>query len=57
VLEIWRMKPKPDYLGKVRIIAVDPDQAVGVVVGKTIQGKQIKEGDIVSSSFNNAPRS
>jgi len=56
-LVIWRQKPRPEYIGRVRIIAVDPDQAVGVVVGKTIQGKKIKEGDIVSSSFYSAPRS
>jgi len=47
-LYLWRLKPKSEYLGKVRIISVDPDQAVGVVVGgTTVQGKKIKEGDIV----------
>jgi hypothetical protein len=56
-LVLWRLKPKPDYLGKIRIISVDPDQAVGEVIGGTVQGKQIKEGDIVSSTFRNGPRS
>jgi hypothetical protein len=56
-LFLWRLKPKPDYLGKIRIISVDPDQAVGVVIGGIIQGKQIKEGDIVSSTFRSGPRS
>jgi len=56
-LVIWRLKPKPDYLGKIRIISVDPDQAVGEVIGGTVQGKQIKEGDIVSSTFRSGPRS
>jgi len=57
-LYLWRLKPKSDFLGKVRIISVDPDQAVGEVVGgQTIQGKQIKEGDIVSSTFRDGPRS
>lgn len=57
-LYLWRLKPKPEYLGKVRILSVDPDQAVGVVVGgTTIQGKKIKEGDIVSSTFRSGPRS
>ncbi|WP_406693429.1 hypothetical protein V5E97_20605 [Singulisphaera sp. Ch08] len=57
-LFLWRLKPKPEYLGKVRIVSVDPDQAVGVVVGgTTIQGKKIKEGDIVSSTFRSGPRS
>jgi ABC-type Na+ efflux pump permease subunit len=56
-LSLYRLKPKPDYLGKIRIISVDPDQAVGEVIGGTVQGKQIKEGDIVSSTFRNGPRS
>jgi hypothetical protein len=57
-LFLWRLKPKSDYLGKVRIISVDPDQAVGVVVGgKTVQGMKIKEGDIVSSTIRSGPRS
>jgi len=56
-LFLWRLKPKSDYLGKVRIISVDPDQAVGVVIGGPIQGKKVKEGDIVSSTFRDGPRS
>jgi len=49
-LFVYRTKPRPEYVGKVQVIAVDPDQAVGRVVGNTNQGKKIKEGDIVSSS-------
>jgi len=56
-LYLWRTKPKPDYLGKIRILTVDPDQAVGEVIGNTVQGKQVKEGDVVSSTFRNGPRS
>jgi len=57
-LFLWRLKPKSEYLGKVRIVSVDPDQAVGVVVAPgTTQGKKIKEGDIVSSTIRNGPRS
>jgi len=56
-LYLWRLKPRPEYLGKVRIIRVDPDQAVGQVIGTTVQGKKIKEGDIVSSTFRSGPRS
>jgi len=56
-LFLYRLKPKPDYLGKIRIISVDPDQAVGEVIGGTVQGKQIKEGDIVTSTFRSGPRS
>jgi hypothetical protein len=50
-LFIYRVKPRPEYLGKLAIVAVDPDQAVGKVVGNTYQGKKIKEGDIVSSTI------
>ena len=50
-LYLYRMSPRPEYLGKVSIVAVDPDQAVAKVVGKTYMGKKIKEGDIVSSTI------
>jgi len=51
-LYLFRVKPRPEYLGKILIVAVDPNQAVGRVVGNTFQGKKIKEGDIVSSTIN-----
>jgi hypothetical protein len=54
-LELWRTTPSPEYLGRVRLEAVDPDRSVGTVIGKTIQGKKIQEGDIVSSQIR--PRS
>jgi hypothetical protein len=47
----FRTKPRAEYLGKIQIITVDPDQAVGRLVGNTSQGKKIKEGDIVSSTI------
>jgi multidrug efflux pump subunit AcrA (membrane-fusion protein) len=50
-LYLFREKPRPEYLGKITIISVDPDQAVGRVNGATYQGKKIKEGDIVSSTI------
>jgi uncharacterized phage infection (PIP) family protein YhgE len=52
---LFRLKPRPEYLGKVKITSVDPDQAVAKVIGNTIQGKKIQEGDIVSSTLK--PRS
>jgi hypothetical protein len=55
ILYLYRTKPRAEYLCKVKITAVDPDQAVGEVVGKTVQGKKIQEGDSVSSSIR--PRS
>ncbi|MGC8639371.1 MAG: hypothetical protein ACP5XB_05775 [Isosphaeraceae bacterium] len=50
-LYLFRQKPRPEYIGKITIISVDPDQAVGRVIGATYQGKKIKEGDIVSSTI------
>ena len=50
-LYLYRTAPRAEYLGRVQIIAVDPDQAVARVMGSTVQGKKIKEGDIVSSSI------
>lgn len=50
-LYMFREKPRPEYIGKITIISVDPDQAVGRVNGTTYQGKKIKEGDIVSSTI------
>ena len=50
-LYLFRISPRPEYLGKVSIVSVDPDQAVAKVVGNTYQGKKIKEGDIVSSTI------
>jgi len=54
-LFLFRVSPKDEYLGKVKILTVDPDQSVARVIGTTVQGKKIKEGDIVSSTIR--PRS
>jgi len=50
-LYAFRTSPRAEYLGKIKIISTDPDKAVGEVVGKTIQGKKLKEGDSVSSTI------
>jgi hypothetical protein len=50
-LYLYRVRPSPEYLGKVKVISVDPDQAVAKVVGTPYMGKKIKEGDIVSSTI------
>jgi hypothetical protein len=50
-LFLYRTTPRAEYLGKGQIIAVDPDQAVVRVLGNTVQGKKIKEGDVVSSTI------
>jgi hypothetical protein len=54
-LFLYRTQPRPEYLGKLRIILVDPDRAVAEVIGKTVQGKKIMEGDVVTSTIR--PRS
>jgi predicted nucleic acid-binding Zn-ribbon protein len=51
VLQLWRLMPSPEYLGRVRVEQVDPDKSVAIVIGKTVQGKKIEEGDIVSSQI------
>ena len=50
-LYLFRTTPRPEYLGRVQIVSVEPDQAVARVVGNTYQGKKIKEGDVVSSTI------
>ncbi len=50
-LFLYRTKPRAEYLGRGQIIAVEPDQAVVRVLGSTVQGKKIKEGDVVSSTI------
>ncbi len=50
-LFLYRTKPRAEYLGRVQVVRVDPDQSVVRVMGSTVQGKKIKEGDIVSSSI------
>jgi peptidoglycan hydrolase CwlO-like protein len=50
-LYLMRTMPRPEYIGKITIISVEPDQSVGRVIGTTYQGKKIKEGDIVSSTI------
>ena len=53
-LFVYRTKPQAQYLGKIKILSVDPDQAVGQVIGRTVNGIKIKEGDIVSSTIRPA---
>ena len=54
-LYIYRTTPRPEYLGKLKVISVDPDQSVGQVIGNTVHGKKLLEGDYVSSTVR--PRS
>jgi hypothetical protein len=47
---LYRTDP-PEYLGKVRITATEPNQAVAHVIGTTVNNKRIKEGDNVASTL------
>ncbi|GIW88942.1 MAG: hypothetical protein KatS3mg108_3266 [Isosphaeraceae bacterium] len=50
-LYVYRLEPRPEYLGKVRVSIVDSDRAVVTLIGTTPQGKKIQEGDIVSTTI------
>lgn len=51
-LFVYRQQPRADFIGKVKITAVEPDKAVAEVIGRTIDGKKILEGDLVTSTLN-----
>jgi len=50
-LYVFRIQPRAEYIGKVRIEAVYPDKAVAKFIGNTVNGKRVQENDIVSSTF------
>jgi len=50
-LYIVRTSPRPEYIGKAKVLSVDPNQSVLQVIGGTYQGKKIQESDIVSSTI------
>lgn len=54
-LFVYRRTPRPQYIGKIRIIATDPERSVATVIGKTYLGTKVTEGDIVSTTIK--PRS
>lgn len=49
-LYIYRTDPKPEYIGKIRIRDVDPNQAVGDVINR-YQGKKVREDDRVTTQI------
>jgi hypothetical protein len=53
-LYVYRVQPRAEYIGKIKIITVYPDKAVADVIGNTVNGKKVQEGDIVSSTFFNS---
>jgi hypothetical protein len=52
---IYRLKPRPEYIGQAKVTITDPDQSTARVLGTTVNGKKIEEGDLVSTTLR--PRS
>ncbi len=52
ILQMYRTSPRVEFLGRVKIVNVEPNKAVADVIGGTVSGKKILEGDNVASSFN-----
>jgi hypothetical protein len=50
-LYVFRVQPRAEYIGKVKIVSVYPDKAVADLIGNTVNGKKVQEGDNVSSTF------
>jgi hypothetical protein len=50
-LLVYRTRPNPQFIGKISIVSVEPDQAVAKVIGRTYQGKRIEKGDTVASTL------
>jgi predicted nucleic acid-binding Zn-ribbon protein len=50
-LFVYRFVPQAKYIGKVKIVSVYPDKAVADVIGSTVNGLKVQEGDNVSSTF------
>lgn len=50
-LYLMRTSPRPEYLGKAKVVSVEPNQSVLQLIGNTYQGKKLQEGDIVSSTI------
>jgi hypothetical protein len=48
-LEVYRTTPKPQYLGYIRIIRVEPTRAVGQIVGKPVV--PLQRGDTAASKI------
>jgi hypothetical protein len=48
VLEVFRLKPEPKYVGSLQVVAVRPDHAVGKPLGRTLG--QVRIGDHVASN-------
>lgn len=50
-IHIYRTEPTPEYIGKARIVSTDVQTSVAKVIGKTLHGKKILEGDHVATQI------
>jgi hypothetical protein len=50
-LEVYRLQPRPEYLGRLRILEASPDQAVGRLMPLPGTHSPLKEGDAVSGTI------
>ena len=48
-LNVFRLQPKPEYLGKITILNVTPTQAVGRLSGP--KSRQVKAGDEIAATL------
>lgn len=53
-LEVYRMDPRPQYLGMIRIVETDHHRAVGRLMSSSLASSRValREGDIVASSLS-----
>jgi hypothetical protein len=52
-LEVYRLNPRAEYLGVIRIVDLHPRNAVGQLIRANSAKTPLQEGDIVASSLNN----
>jgi hypothetical protein len=51
ILQVQRMKPRPEYLGSIRLVEVDFHKAIGRWMTPRPEGKRLQPGDQVVSSL------
>jgi len=50
-LEVYRMSPKPEYVGLMRLLSVNNHEAVGIIVEPRNRKVTVLKGDLVGSSI------
>jgi hypothetical protein len=51
ILQVQRMKPRPEYLGSIRLVEVDFHKSIGRWMSPRPEGKRLQPGDQVVSSL------